>query len=123
MASPITIYFLGVAPIPIGHRVEVRTYFVETGLFSKKLEPNFDHPQLTDLDTGVVYSNVSNYQTIIAYTPNTRYKVPTEPRADLKLHGCWQGVVRQTIVMWIGFGPSAYPQTTFVIDPIEPPRR
>lgn len=120
MTSPITIYFLGVAPIPVGHRVEVRTYFIETGVFRKKLEPNFDQPILTDLDTGIVYSAATNYAQISMYTPGARLSLPLKPRADLKLHGLWTATVRACNIHWIGVGSSAFPQTTLVVDPQTP---
>lgn len=118
MTRPITIYFVGVAPIPVGHRVEVRTYLVETGVFRKTQEPNFEQPVIVDLDTGVVYSDVDNFAQINMYRPGARMQVPTDPRPDLKLHGRWHGVVRQCQVLWIGGGSSKYPQTTLVVDPL-----
>jgi hypothetical protein len=118
MAQPIEIYFLGIAPIPVGHRIEVRTYYVETGVFTKKREPDFNRPLITDLDTGVVYSDANNFENIIAYRSGDRRKFPTRPRADLQPHGLWRATVRECIVMSIGYGQSAYTQTTLVVDPI-----
>ena len=120
MASPINIYYVGVAPIPVGHRVEIRTYFIETGVFRKKKEPNFNDPMIIDLDTGVVYSDVANFKQVGSYHTNSRIPVPTVPRPDLQLHGRWQGVIRQCQVLWIGFGDSRYPQTTLVVEPFDP---
>lgn len=51
-----TLTLLFAAPIPVGHRVEVRWYAVTTaGLFSRSHQERAHEPVVTDLDTGVEY--------------------------------------------------------------------
>ncbi len=46
-----------VAPIPVGHRVEVEVLqVVEVGIFSERVEARPHHPWLRDVETGIEYT-------------------------------------------------------------------
>lgn len=50
------VILLFAAPIPLGHRVEVRWYALsKSGLFGSSRQERVHEPVLTDLDTGVEY--------------------------------------------------------------------
>jgi hypothetical protein len=106
------------APIPVGHRVEVRVYLVDTAVFSTHLEPAYQAPLVIDHDAGIVYGHGWHFEPITTYTAGAvRPELPMGPRPDLTEHARWFGKVTANRVAWIGNGQAAYHQTTLVIQP------
>jgi len=117
MAKVVSVHFAGLAPIPVGHEVEVRTFSREEGLFSKTLEHKADEPLIVDIDTGVTYGQDWHFQEIHAYVSGeVRPDLPLEVRSDLHEQERWRGTVTACRVAWIGGGDSRYPQTTLLVE-------
>jgi hypothetical protein len=95
-----------VAPIPVGHRVEVRVYLSE-GLFSKRLTPDEYWPLVIDHDTGVVYG----FHTHLGESGASLPERPEHSRRHGKVIAC---LVRYLATDCAG-------KTTLVIQPGEPP--
>lgn len=53
-----TVHVLGLAPVPIGHRVEIRWYreMVATPLGGRQVREEPQQPWIKDLDDGVIYA-------------------------------------------------------------------
>ena len=53
-----TVHVLGLAPIPVGHRVEIRWYreIVTTAVGGRQIREEPQQPWIKDLDTGVIYA-------------------------------------------------------------------
>jgi len=84
-ASTRTFTVVHVAPVPVGHRVEIRFFEAGRGLFSKAPKVARDAPLITDLDTGVVYGSHWHYVKSAgiassAFDPDTP---PADVRPDL----------------------------------------
>jgi hypothetical protein len=76
------IVVLYAAPIPVGHRVELRWYEqVSTGLLGGKNETAREHePVLVDLDTGIEYASDHAYgQTDSMKRPDQPITVASQP--------------------------------------------
>lgn len=56
MSEPVVYVFHYVAPIPVGHRVEVHFFARDTGFFATDFHEQLDMPLIRDLDTGVEYA-------------------------------------------------------------------
>ncbi|MBM4370595.1 MAG: hypothetical protein FJ098_03030 [Deltaproteobacteria bacterium] len=74
-----------IAPIPVGHRIEVRFFAVERGVFKKTRHVSLDQPSITDLDTGIVYGSTWHHAEELgvstsAFDPKVP---PTELRTNL----------------------------------------
>jgi hypothetical protein len=122
MSAPFFVHMMGVVPIPVGHRVEVRVVCRDVAVFGTKLEPQPLAPLVVDLDTGIVYGESWHFQEISMYQPGIpRLELPMVPRHDLREAGRWHGRVTATRVAWIGGGASSYPQTSLAIAPEEAP--
>ena len=54
----VTVHVLGMAPIPVGHRVEIRWYqeLVATPLGGRQKRQEPQKPWIKDLDDGVIYA-------------------------------------------------------------------
>ncbi|MFO0569810.1 MAG: hypothetical protein U0263_29440 [Polyangiaceae bacterium] len=104
MTAPITVHYLGVAPIPVGHRVEVRVFAVNTAVFGTRLEPKFENPLLTDLDTGIVYGSWVHFDTTLPPEQALSLGMPLTPRTDLNEHVRWRGRVTATRIAANGYG-------------------
>lgn len=117
MASIVEVHFAGLAPIPVGHEVEVRTFACEEGLFSKSMVHRLDEPLVVDVETGVVYGHDWHFQEIHAYVSGqVRPDLPLQVRADLQEEERWRGTVTACRIAWIGSGDSRYPQTTLLVE-------
>lgn len=118
MSASQWVHVAAVAPIPVGHRVEVRVYAIEEGLFSKAWVPKPADPYIVDLTTGVTYGSAWLFESIAVLTSGeVRPDLPLEIRSDLREHARFTGVVRSCRVTWIGSGDTRYPQTTLSVDP------
>jgi hypothetical protein len=117
MSESFIVHFLGSAPIPVGNRVEVRVFLVDTAVFGTKLEPDFNDPLIVDLDTGIVYGQGWHFEAITALLPGgVRPELPLAPRADLQEHGRWQGRITSTRIAWLSSSADKrYAQTSFTI--------
>lgn len=107
-----------VAPIPVGHHVEIRIYAEEEGLFSKTWTPRVHDAHIVDTTTGITYASAWLFEAINMYRcGEIRPDLPLEIRPDLREHARTAGTVRACRVTWIGSGDSRYPQTTLAIEP------
>jgi len=114
------IHVAAVAPIPVGHRVEIRIYAEEEGLFSKTWTPRFHDPHIVDTTSGVTYASAWLFEAVAMYRSGevqVRPDLPLEIRPDLREHARMAGTVRACRITWIGNGDSRYPQTTLAIEP------
>ncbi len=117
MSASQWVHVAAVAPIPVGHRVEVRVYAIEEGLFSRAWVPKPHDPHIVDLTTGVTYGSAWLFEAIGVLTSGeVRAHLPLEVRADLRVHSTITGVVRACRVTWIGSGDSRYPQTSLSVE-------
>ena len=105
--------------IPLGHRVEVRWYgYEQSNFFSTTPElRELAAPWIVDLDTGVEYSHGEHHEASGAVTSGRVKEVPLELLPTLKLRSQLRGSVRRCLVMTLGSGQYAYPQTTLLIEP------
>lgn len=113
-----TVHLPGVLPIPLGHRVEVRIYAVEEGLFSTAWVPQPNDPWLIDHTTGVTYGSAWLFQVppAVSTVGALRLDLPMTVREDLREHARVTGTVKAARVAWLGGGQSLSPQTTLVIE-------
>ncbi|GDX82405.1 hypothetical protein LBMAG42_42160 [Deltaproteobacteria bacterium] len=111
----ITIHLIQVAPIPVGHRVELRTFLRKQKMFGKP-EPAFNEPLVTDLDTGVIYAEDWHFRDVDMYRSGEIVECSLVQR-DLPEHARVVGRVRSCRILWIGSGEGRYPQTTLVVEP------
>jgi hypothetical protein len=112
------IHVAAVAPIPVGHRVEIRIYAEEEGLFSKTWTPRFHDPHIVDLTSGITYGSVWLFEAVNMYRcGEVRPDIPFEIRSDIREHARMTGTVRVCRITWIGAGDSRYPQTTLAVEP------
>jgi hypothetical protein len=117
MGNVIWVHLAGVAPVPVGHEVEVRTYFKDQGVFSKKPVEQPLRPLVIDRDTGVVYGEDWHFQPISTYVVGEpRPEIPIEPRSDLRESARWRGKVTACRILWIGSGETRFPQTTLLVE-------
>jgi len=106
-----------VLAIPVGNRVEVRTFAVEEGVFSKRWVAREHDPLIIDLGSGVVHGAAWLFQEITMYQSGTvRPDLPLEVRGDLREHSRQTGKVLACRVAWIGSGDSRYPQTSLRLE-------
>ncbi len=105
--------------IPLGHRVEVRWYsYEQSNFFSSTPElRELEAPWVVDLETGVEYSHGEHHEESNTVTSGRVKEVPLELRPTLKLRSQLRGTVRRCVVMTLGSGQYAYPQTTLLIEP------
>ncbi len=107
----VAVDFVGVAPIAVGHEVEVRTYL-------RNDVPSYDEPVVIDLTTGVVYGEAWYFEEFSSFTVNQpRRGLPLEPRRDLREHARLRGKVAASRVAWIGDKNQGtrFPQTSLLI--------
>jgi hypothetical protein len=120
MPSPFLVHVIGVVPIPVGHEVEVRVFLVDTAIFGKKLEPQFDDPLITHVETGIVYGSASHFKDGAGGgLMEPLADLPLVPRTDRQEHGRWRGRVTATRIAVIEGNKGLYTQTSLSIDPIE----
>ena len=123
MGKAVTIHFLGLTPIPIGHRVEVRIYAAPGGFLGNTLIDEPGRPLITDLETGVVYSHAWHFHKYEHAMGEAM--LPLVVRDDIVLRSLLRGRVTATRVAWHGMNGEAYPMTTLMVAPEddEPPYR
>lgn len=120
MSNQRVVNFAFEAAIPVGHRVELRLFSREVGVFSKKLEPHVDQPLVTDLDSGVVYGAGWHFEPISMYVSGQSRPLPLEVRSDIPEVARLAGRVVACRIARIGNTDSAFTQTTLVIEELPP---
>lgn len=104
-----------VAPIPVGHRVRVTFFALESrGLFGVSTQDLPHEPMLEDLDTGVVYCSERPF-------PHDGTKSPRQPlgvgdRAQAKVERVVEGVVRSCRVVTVRAFSEVDVQTRLVLE-------
>jgi hypothetical protein len=91
-----TFHVRGALALPIGHRVEISIFALNTGAFKVKLEPQPYDPLIRDLSTGVVYARNWHYQ---QNAPDDVTKLPNDLRSDLAVAERVVGEVRGTRIV------------------------
>jgi hypothetical protein len=108
---PTTLIALIAAPIPVGHRVEVRVLRESGGVFRRAGKT---HTVVTDLDTGVVYGPMEAFEDVSSIRVEP-HPLPLSPRTDLATESRVAGRVRACQVATMGFS-DLWVQTTLVVD-------
>lgn len=80
----------GSRAIPVGNRVEISIFALNTGVFREKLDPAIYDPMVRDLTSGVVYAQTWHYAADGADVT----KLPLEVRRDLRVAEQVVGQVR-----------------------------
>ncbi len=107
-----------VAPVPVGHRVEVVWYEeVSRGLAGQERVDDRPHqPLIRDLDTGVEYVTDWTLGTSRRRRPDAPYETGEGPRADLRVQRRVTGVVRRCQLVTIRGFPELEVQTHLEVD-------
>jgi hypothetical protein len=105
-----TFIALVAAPVPVGHRVEVRVLVEKVGAFRRTEK---EHIVVTDLDTGVVYGPMDAFEPISGIRVEPR-PLPLTPRSDLAEASRTVGRVLACQVATMGFS-ELWLQTTLVV--------
>jgi hypothetical protein len=109
-----------VAPIPVGHRVEVTwTEEVRRGLVpgQERTDSRPHQPVLVDLDTGVVYLSDWSVGAGRRRSPDQPYDVGVEPMQDHRVARIVRGVVKACRVVTVRGFPQLDVQTHLTIEP------
>jgi len=90
-----TYTFVHVAPIPVGHKVELNFIVQKAGVFRKEGKISESEAILKDLDTGIIYALASYFRKSFtisgaAYDPE---EIPMEPLPDLVIGKTVKGKV------------------------------
>jgi len=107
-----------VAPIPVGHRVELHFYMEEKGVFKKQKALNPYLPLIRDLDTGVEYGHMDHYMKVLGLSsvPLPPHDYPLSPRSDLE----WTDIIKARVVscrvLTEAWSDEYQAQTTLVIE-------
>jgi hypothetical protein len=113
----------GACPIPLGHRVEVRTFLSQggSGFFGGgPPEPRWDSPLLTDLETGVRYGATWQFMEPLAIYDPAQLMAPGDaPLPTLQEHSRWVGRVLLCNVLTTGMRSNEI-QTTLILQPLPP---
>jgi hypothetical protein len=103
-----TLEILYAAPVPVGHRVELRWYEAPIGgFFGNKLEVRPHEPRLVDLDTGVTYAPGWMYAETEGVRPLKAQALLAEMRPGLREGRVLVGVVRACRVTTFNGGDGA----------------
>ena len=120
MSNQRVVHFSLEAAVPVGHRVELRLFARDVGVFSTKVEAQTDEPLVTDHDTGVVYGAGWHFEEITMYVSGQSRALPLEVRSDLPEVARLIGRVLACRLARIGSGDSAFTQTTLVVEELPP---
>ena len=84
-----------VAPIPVGHTIELKLIAETTGIFQKEVRMNETEAVVTDLDSGITYACSDHVQTSFAISAAAQdpSELPMELRPDLKIGSVVRGRV------------------------------
>ncbi len=107
-----------VAPLAIGHRVELHFFNEEKGVFKRQKTPNPYLPLIRDLDSGVEYGHMDHYKKVVGFSavPLPPHDYPLSPRTDLE----WTDIVTARVVscrvLTEAWSDDYQAQTTLVIE-------
>ena len=107
-----------IAPIPVGHRIELRFFTAEKGVFKKHKELQSYLPLLRDLDTGIEYGHIDHYKHLIGFTPCPLppHDYPLAPRTDLEWAEPRTARVVSCRIVTEAWSTSYQAQTTLVVE-------
>lgn len=109
----------GVAPVPVGHRVEVRVLKEpDAGWFSRRIgaDTQPDQPWVKDLDTGVEYGVYWQVSDVTALDGNPGQVFGAHLRTDLEQLRAVTGRVVACRVLTLGSGDGWRVQTRLELD-------
>lgn len=102
------LYFL--APIPVGHRIQLDFYSCDRGVFGEKFQLDRARPVLTDLETSICWGHEDCLDRVAAFGEHR----------NRRFEKSYYGRVLECTVASCG-GDTAGLETWLVIDPMEPP--
>lgn len=108
-----------VAPVPVGHRVEVVWYEeVSRGLVpgQERVDDREHQPLITDLDTGVAYGSDWVWGVSRRRRPDVPYEIGGRPRSELRVQKKVTGMVRACRMVTIRGYPELEVQTHLTIE-------
>lgn len=104
-----------IAPIPIGHRVRITLYVIETrGLFGTSRKELPHEPVIQDLDTGVIYASDRVYASASIKYPDRPVEIQREPVGTVVR--VIEGVVAACRVITVRSFSGADVQTHLVVE-------
>jgi hypothetical protein len=104
-----------VAPIPVGHRVRVTFFTLQSrGMFGSSREELSHEPQIEDLNTGILYCSERPFEHHGGKFP--RKPLPTGDAPTAEVHKVVEGVVRSCRVVTIRGFAEVDVQTRLVIE-------
>jgi hypothetical protein len=117
-----TYEMLLVAPVPVGHRVELRWYRkLVTGLLSgQRYESTPNHPFVRDLDTGVVYGDHDlflRHGAVVQVSVDKPTPLEWDPLPEHQLEYQVVGRVVGCRVSTFRIGQTFHVQSTLVVEP------
>lgn len=102
------------APVPVGHRVEVVWYAeVSRGLVpgQERVDEREHQPLITDLDTGIAHGSDFVWGVSRRRRPDVPFELGDAPRAELRVQRRVTGVVRACRLVTIRGFPDLEVQT------------
>ena len=114
-----TLTVVYVAPIPVGHRVRIRFYDeVQRGLGGgpPRKDERPHQPEITDLDTGVVYTSDWVGGAGRRKRPDDLYEIGVDPLPDRVLSKELEGTVTACRVVTVRGYPALAVQTELAIE-------
>ena len=107
-----------IAPIPVGHRIELRFFNEEKGVFKKHKELNASLPLIRDLDFGIEYGHIDHYKHLVGFSavPLPPHEYPLTPRTDLDWCEARIARVASCRVLTEAWADEYQAQTTLVVE-------
>lgn len=113
----VIIRLYGAATIPVGHNVNVCVFAVKQSFF-KGLEPEYNYPLITDLETGINYGNLLHFCPPNDFSFSIFFNTSPMPNESLQVFKEFKGIVRSCNVLSYKNANDTQTQTTLVIEAI-----